>query len=237
MMQNQTWGKEEARLQYRNELKHLITSGDRATICAVMKSVARLDPHAAEKGFYTVRSLYFDNLADKALREKKDGVNEREKFRIRYYDSDTSLIHLEKKVKQNNMGYKLSCELTADETQRIVDGETLWMASDKRPLVVELYVKMKAQGLRPRTIVSYERIPFVYRPGNVRVTLDYNIRTGLRNTDFLDPECVLVPAGGCDIILEVKWDDYLPDVIRHAVQLKGRQQTAYSKYAQSRIYG
>lgn len=231
-------------MQYRNELKHLITPGDRAAICAVMKTVAQLDPHARAKGYYTIRSLYFDNLADKALREKLDGgsstasTGEREKFRIRYYDGNTAVIHLEKKVKRADMGYKLSCALTADEAQRIVDGDTLWMASDKRPLLVELYAKMKSQGLRPKTIVDYERIPFVYAPGNVRVTVDYNIRTGLRCTDFLDPDCVTIPAGlSHDIILEVKWDDYLPTVIRHAVQLKGRRQTAFSKYAQCRFYG
>lgn len=223
-------------MQYRNELKHLITPGDRAAIRAVMKTVAQLDPHAQAKGYYTIRSLYFDNIADKALREKLDGVNEREKFRIRYYDGDTSVIHLEKKVKRDNGGYKVSCSLTADEAQRIVNSDTLWMAADKRALVVELYAKMKSQGLRPRTIVDYERIPFVYGPGNVRVTVDYNIRTGLRCTDFLNPDCVMVPVGN-DIILEVKWDDYLPTIIRHAVQLKGRRQTAFSKYAQSRIYG
>lgn len=224
-------------MQYRNEQKHLISAGDRAAICAAMKAIANLDLHAEPKGYYTIRSLYFDNIADKALREKIDGVNEREKFRIRYYDGDTSLIHLEKKVKRDNVGFKVSCNLTADEAQSIVDGHILWMATDKRALVVELYAKMKAQGLRPKTIVDYERIPFVYGPGNVRVTVDYNIRTGLRCTDFLNPQCVTIPASGNDIILEVKWDDYLPDVIRHAVQLKGRRQQAFSKYAQARIYG
>ena len=69
------------------------------------------------------------------------------------------------------------------------------------------------------------------------MTVDYNIRTGIRCTDFLNPQCVTVPAAGQDIVLEVKWDDYLPDVIRHAVQLKGRHLTAYSKYGVSRIYG
>ena len=224
-------------MQYRNEIKHLITSADRAAICAVMKVVAQLDPHAQAKGYYTIRSLYFDNMADKALREKLDGVNEREKFRIRYYDGDTSVIHLEKKVKRDGVGYKVSCSLTAEEAQRIIDGDILWMATDTRGLVVELYAKMKGQGLRPKTIVDYERIPFVYGAGNVRVTIDFNIRTGLRCTDFLNPDCVTIPAGGNDIVLEVKWDDYLPTVIRHAVQLKGRRQTAYSKYAQARIYG
>lgn len=224
-------------MQYRNELKHLITAGDRAAICAVMKIVAQLDPHAQDKGYYTIRSLYFDNLSDKALREKADGANEREKFRIRYYDGNTSVIHLEKKVKRDNVGYKVSCSLTAEEAQRIVDGDTLWMATDHRGLVVELYAKMKGQGLRPKTIVDYERIPFVYKQGNVRVTIDFNIRTGLRCTDFLNPNCVTIPAGGNEIILEVKWDEYLPTVIRHAVQLKGRRQQAFSKYGQCRIYG
>lgn len=224
-------------MHYRNEIKHIISSADRAALCASMRAVAKLDPHASKKGYYTIRSLYFDNIADRALREKLDGVNEREKFRIRYYDGDTDLIHLEKKVKRDGVGYKVSCSLTAEEAQRIVDRDILWMASDKRALVVELYAKMKGQGLHPKTIVDYERIPFVYGPGNVRVTVDYNIRIGLRCTDFLKPDCVTIPAGGNEIILEVKWDDYLPTVIRHAVQLKVRRQTAFSKYAQCRVYG
>lgn len=223
-------------MQYRNELKHLITPGDRAAICAVMKTVAQLDRHAQAKGYYTIRSLYFDNIADKALREKQDGVNEREKFRIRYYDGNTSVIHLEKKVKRGGLGYKVSCSLTAEEAQKIVDGDTLWMASDRRGLVVELYAKMKTQGMRPKTIVDYERIPFVYKEGNVRVTVDFNIRTGLRCTDFLNPNCVTIPASGNDIVLEVKWDNYLPSVIRHAVQLKGRRVSAFSKYAACRSF-
>ena len=223
-------------MQYRNEIKHIISPGDRAMICAGMCAVAKLDPHAEEKGYYTVRSLYFDNLADKALREKIDGVNRREKFRIRYYDGNTSVIRLEKKVKQGGVGYKVSCPLSREEAQKIVDGSTLWMASCDRALVVELYAKMKSQGLRPKTIVDYERIPFVYGPGNVRVTIDYNIRTGLRCADFLNPDCVTLPTVA-DIILEVKWDDYLPSVIRHAVQVKGRRAAAFSKYSACRMYG
>lgn len=223
-------------MQYRNEVKHLITPGDRAALCAVMKTVAQLDPHAQAKGHYTIRSLYFDNLSDKALREKLDGVNEREKFRIRYYDGNTSVIHLEKKVKRGGLGYKVACSMTAEEVHRLLSGDTLWMAADRRGLVVELYAKMKAQGLRPKVIVDYERIPFVYGPGNVRVTVDYNIRTSLCCKDFLNPHGPTVPTGS-DMILEVKWDDYLPTVIRHAVQLKGRSETAFSKYGTCRMYG
>ena len=171
------------------------------------------------------------------LREKLDGVNIREKFRIRYYNGDTSLIRLEKKSKWNGLGSKQSDTLTRDEAQSVVDGELDWMPVSDRPLVQELYSKMKAQGLRPKTIVDYTREPFVYAPGNVRVTLDFNIRTGLNCTDFLNLNCVTIPARDAPVILEVKWDTFLPDIIRDAVQLEGRHTAAFSKYAACRIYG
>ncbi len=223
-------------MTYRSELKHLIDAGDRAAICANMRAVARLDSHAGPDGKYRIRSLYFDNVYDTALREKIDGVNEREKFRIRYYNGDASLIHLEKKVKRNGLGYKVSAEITKDEAQRIVLGDIDWMATSGRALVIELYSRMKAEGLRPKTIVDYDRTPFVYGPGNVRVTIDENIRTGLRCTDFLNPDCVTIPAGENVILLEVKWDEYLPAVIQRAVQVRNRRAGAFSKYQVCRIY-
>ena len=161
----------------------------------------------------------------------------REKFRIRYYNGDTSFIHLEKKSKLNGLGTKYSALLTKEQAQAIVDGRIDWMMENEDSLVQELYCKMKYQGMRPRTIVDYTREPFTYPPGNVRVTFDYNIRTGLNCVDFLDTECVTIPAGDAPIILEVKWDEYLPDIIRDAVQQPGRRVTAFSKYAQCRIYG
>ena len=221
----------------RNEIKHEISAADKAAICASMRAVARPDPHAGPDGRYLIRSLYFDTPADKALREKLDGVSEREKFRIRFYNGDPSVMHLEKKVKRGGLGCKVSAPITAEEAQRIVDGDTDWMAVSGRGLIVELYAKMKSEGLRPKTIVDYTRTPFVYGPGNVRVTIDENIRTGLGCTDFLNPRCVTVPAGEPVILLEVKWDDYLPAVIRRAVAVKSRRGAAFSKYQTCRIYG
>lgn len=92
------------------------------------------------------------------------------------------------------------------------------------------------ERLRAKTIVDYTREPFVYGPGNVRVTLDENIRTGLSCVDFLDPGCVTVPAPDARPLMEVKWDAFLPDIIRDAVQLPGRQVGAFSKYAACRMY-
>lgn len=222
---------------YRNEIKHEISAADKAAICASMRAVARPDPHAGPDSRYLIRSLYFDTPADKALREKLDGVSEREKFRIRFYNGDPSVMHLEKKVKRGGLGYKVSAPITAEEAQRIVDGDTNWMAVSGHGLIVELYAKMKSEGLRPKTIVDYTRTPFVYGPGNVRVTIDENIRTGLGCTDFLNPRCVTVPAGEPVILLEVKWDDYLPAVIRRTVAVKSRRSAAFSKYQTCRIYG
>ena len=223
-------------MKYRHEWKHEINYADMLTLRTRLSAVMKRDEHAIG-GVYQIRSLYFDNLSDKTLREKQDGVNIREKFRIRYYNGDTSFIVLEKKSKINGLCAKKSCQITKEEAQKIVDGNLLWMVDSGRPLCQELYSKMMSQGLRPKTIVDYTRDPFVFAPGNVRVTIDYNIRTGAFQTNFLNPETLTLPAGDSPIILEVKWDEYLPDIIKDAVSLPGRRVTAFSKYEQCRIYG
>ena len=223
-------------MELRHEWKHEINYSDLLVIRQRLVAVAKRDVHAVN-GKYFIRSLYFDNYDDKALREKIDGISRREKFRIRYYNNDPSVIHLEKKSKIGGLGNKQSVNLTAEEAQWIVDGKLDWMIHSERPLVQELYVKMTTQGLRPKTIVDYVREPFTYAPGNVRVTLDYDIRTGLNSTDFLNPDCLTIPAGDDKIILEVKWDEFLPEIIRDAVQLDNRRVGAFSKYAACRIYG
>ena len=221
---------------FRHEWKHPISYADMLDLRQRLRAVMQPDIHAVN-GKYRIRSLYFDTPADTALREKLDGVNFREKFRIRYYNRDTSLIHLEKKTKLAGLGNKQSADLTAEQAQKIVDGDLDWMLSSDHGLIRELYAKMRTQQLGPKTIVDYTREPFVFAPGNVRVTLDYDIRTGLYCTDFLNPDCPTIPAGDRSVILEVKWDEFLPDIIRSAVQMEGRHATAFSKYAQCRIYG
>ena len=222
--------------KYRHEWKHEISRSDMIAINQRMRAIAKPDPHTVN-GKYIIRSLYFDNWNDKALREKVDGVDRREKVRIRYYNLDpSSIIHLEKKSKVNGLGTKYNANLTPEQAQKIVDGDIDWMLDDPQPLIKELYCKMRYQGMRPKTIVDYTREPFIYGPGNVRVTLDYNIRTGLSSTDFLNPDCITIPVPDDPIILEVKWDNYLPGIIRDAVQLQGRRVEAFSKYAQCRLY-
>lgn len=219
----------------RHEWKHRINYADLLILRTRLRTVLQPDSHGVG-GRYAVRSLYFDDPWDTALREKLNGTDRREKFRIRYYDGDTSLIRLEKKSRQGGLGEKQAAPLTAQEGQAIVDGRLEWMPESAHPLVRELYFKMTARGLRPKTIVDYTREAFVFPPGNVRVTLDYDIRTGLRCTDFLNPRCVTIPAGDAPLILEVKWDAFLPEIVRDAVRLSGRRAAAFSKYAACRVY-
>ncbi len=222
-------------MKYRHEYKHEISRSDLLVLRSRLSAVMKRDVHAAD-GKYFIRSLYFDNARDKALKEKINGVNIREKFRIRYYNHDTSVIRLEKKSKINNLCLKESTFLTKETAQAIADGDFGWMLNSGDPLISELYGKMQSQGLRPKTIVDYEREPFIFSAGNVRVTLDSNIRTGLNCTDFLNPDCITVPTGDT-IILELKWDEYLPDIVRDAIQLPSCRTGSYSKYAVCRIYG
>ena len=222
-------------MDYRHEIKHIISAGDAAAIRTNLSAVAKIDPHAAEKGYYRIRSLYFDAPMDTALHEKLDGVNERRKFRIRYYNDDLSYIMLECKMKRDGVGAKPQARLTLEETKKILAGDIAWMVTSDRPLLAALYVDMKVRHLAPKTVVEYKRVPFVYGPGNVRVTIDWAIRTGAPR-DFLNPEGLTLPVEDDVTLLEVKWDDYLPSVIRRAAALRSRMPTAFSKYAACRVW-
>ena len=222
-------------MNYRNEWKHEISYSDMTILRQRLSKVMKQDLHAIN-GKYFIRSLYFDNYQDKALREKIDGIDIREKFRIRYYNHDTSLIHLEKKCKINNLCLKDSVPITKQQAQKIIENNNSWMMDSNENLIQELYSKMNSQNLRPKTIVDYCREPFIFPYGNVRVTIDYDIRTAIKCVDFLNPNCITVQVADCPIILEVKWDEYLPDIIKDVVQLPHCQATAFSKYATCRIY-
>lgn len=258
-------------ITYRHEQKIEIGYGDLLALRARLGAVLKPDPHAPD-GRYVIRSLYFDNDRNKALQEKLDGVNHREKFRLRLYNGDVDFIRLEKKSKINGLCRKESVVLTEAQVQALCEGAVpadcqvpavgdlrdrtpvtapevagTFRSSpavpaagtfrDASPLVQEFLCKMRSQGLIPKTLVEYTREAYIYGPGNVRVTLDYDIHTGLSGTDFLNPDCVMVPAGNAPAILEVKWDEYLPDIIRDLIQMPHRRVGAFSKYAACRIYG
>lgn len=222
-------------MHFRHEWKHIINQGDAVILRQRLKAVMKTDKNAVD-GRYFIRSLYFDTPSDTALREKIDGVSRREKFRIRFYNFDSSVIHLEKKSKISGLCNKQSANLSKAQVEKIIGGDIEWMKSDENALIRELYQKMNVQQLKPKTIVDYWREPFVYDAGNVRVTLDYEIKTGLGSKDFFSKDCPTVSVPDNPIVLEVKWDEFLPTVIRNAIQIGDRKTSAFSKYASCRIY-
>ena len=221
-------------MDYRHEWKIALDPGDLFVLRQRLRAVMQPDAHAVD-GRYRIRSLYFDTPEDRALREKLDGVSRREKFRIRYYNGDTGFIQLEKKCKRGGLGWKEQTQLTERQARDIAAGRFNAVDPGGDALLGELCRKARTERLRAKTIVDYTREPFVYGPGNVRVTLDEDIRTSLSCVDFLDPRCVTVPAPDARPLMEVKWDAFMPDIIRDAVQLPGRQVGAFSKYAACRM--
>lgn len=223
-------------MEFRHEWKHVINNTDYIILQKRLRAALCPDPNGDREGRYVIRSLYFDTPGDKALREKLDGVNRREKFRLRCYGTSDSLIRLEKKSKCNGLCSKETAELTREQTEAILRGDTGWMPA-AGGLIAELYAKMQSQLLRPRTLVQYNREAYVYPAGNVRVTIDRDLRTGLYATDLLSREAVMIPAGAPMILLEVKYDAFLPDMVAQLVQLGNRRASAFSKYAACRMYG
>lgn len=220
--------------KFRHEIKHFISASDYYTLRSRLSQVLKRDSFSGQDGTYKVTSLYFDNVYNKALFEKVDGVNGREKFRIRLYNGDPSFIKLEKKSKRNGLCRKKSERITEEEVRLISRGDIEWMKKSERPLLCEFYAKMRYIQLRPKVIVSYKREAFVYTFGNVRITLDSDIRSGLSNTDLFD-ESRIDFLTGRDIVLEVKFDEYLPQTVQHIVAIEDRRAAACSKYVKCRI--
>lgn len=135
-------------MKFRHEYKHIINMSDMLQLKCRLARIFEHDANSQDDGTYFIKSLYFDNYADKALREKLDGVDYREKFRIRFYNNDTGFIRLEKKSKIYGLCNKISCEITKDECNSIINNDIEFLSQSSDMLKKELYSKMKYQLLR-----------------------------------------------------------------------------------------
>jgi len=225
-------------IEYRHEYKIAINALDYHTLRQRIAPIARLDENAGENGGYRIRSLYFDNDDDKALREKIYGLPNREKYRIRIYNDCGDFIRLEKKSKRNGLCSKQSTAITKQQAERILVGDMAWIPNEENALLTEFYGKCAYQRLRPKTIVDYWREAYTFPYGNVRVTFDSDVRTGVYAVGLFDGEVPTLRV--CDpgqLLLEVKYDHFLPDIIRDLIQTNTRHTEAFSKYAACRMYG
>ncbi len=221
----------------RSELKHFINFSDYLAIRNRLKFIASYDTNADKNGEYTVRSLYFENYNNKVLAEKALGTDHREKYRIRLYNNNHKLIKLEKKIKKDRFTTKFSKEITKSQCNDLINCSYDFLSHSNIPLFNDFFSKIKNDMLRPRTIIEYKRQAFFYPYGNVRITFDMDIKTALGSVDILNPELVLVSSlERNQIILEVKYDRFLPQIISDCIQLNERRQISASKYALGRQY-
>lgn len=220
----------------RSELKFVCTEAMLKVIEHRLDSIAAIDSHASKDKSYVVSSLYFDNYSDGSCHDNDLGIDRRFKFRIRHYNGKTDIMKLEKKHKINDKGIKTHCTLPLSEYQRLYTGEvSSLLYQETNPVLKEFCTRINNQQFRPKIIVQYERKAFISFAGNVRITLDLNCSASYQTERFLSNDMMKFPLQEKGLhLLEVKFDEFLPDHIKQALQLDMLRQTTYSKYYMSR---
>lgn len=218
------------REKFRNELKYVCSEGELVQLQARIQMLCDADTHAGPEGTYNIRSIYFDDQQNRFYFENENGTDPREKFRIRIYNASDSKIILECKKKERSMTHKDSCPLSLTQYRQLLDG-SLPASAVNSTLLQKFYLLQQQRNLRPKVIVSYERTPFVYTFGNVRITFDRNIGSSTDFSAFFDPYLPtrpILPFG--KNILEVKYDELLPNFLYDSMSLGCLRQTNFSKY-------
>ena len=223
--------------KYRHELKYIVSAAQIPLLKSRIAAIMHLDPHAGADGKYTIRSLYFDDYDNRCYYEKENGTDPREKFRIRIYNHSPAVIHLECKRKERGKTLKTAAEITVEQVNEAIEGVSWSNLETFPPLLRKMKLQMDTKLLRPVVIVEYERIPYVYQNGNVRVTFDMNVSSSADLSRFWDenlPKRSVMPPGMH--LMEVKFDEYLPDFIYRGLNLGILRQTSYSKFYLCRKY-
>lgn len=212
---------------FRHEMKYLINRRDMDSCISRITMFAGYDSHASN-GKYLVRSLYYDDLYASAYEDKESGVRDRSKYRIRVYDGDDSFISLEKKIKEGSYVRKESSVLTRSEYDMVKAGETTFLMKRDEKAANDFALSCRLDGLHPEVIVDYERIPFVYEHGNVRITFDTDLRAADAG-DIFGNQPVYSVLDQDLLIMEVKYTEFLPDIFRTVLPGEGAR-LALSKY-------
>ena len=214
----------------RHEIKYIISLREAELLKYRLRALLRPDPHVRADGSYFIRSLYFDDTDYRAYHEKIAGVKERTKYRIRFYNLDDSRVTLEKKSKDGDLSGKESTRISRETAEALLTGGAVSGEADD--LVREL-ARLRQTGWRGAVLVDYVRYPFVYPTGNVRVTIDTELRTAPFKTGLFDGRALTVPVlDDGEAVLEVKYDAFLPAPVRALIEGVPKQRCAVSKYTQ-----
>ncbi len=215
----------------RYEVKYYITTAEYKLIANKLSPMVQIDKNHIKDG-YLIRSLYFDDMFNSALNEKIDGLHERRKYRIRFYNHDLSNIHLECKEKVGNMIIKSSEAITVDHAKSMLREDYSFLVDVGGSLFRDkLYARTRTNLLKPSVVVDYNREAYVMDAGNVRLTFDRHIRAGIYSNDLTDSGLTTIQALPDDyLVFEIKYTNYLPTVIKQLIQSTKAQKCAISKY-------
>lgn len=218
---------------YRHELKFLMNKKTAEILKYRLSLLLPFDEFALENdGSYYIRSLYFDDIYDTAYYEKIDGIEEREKYRIRFYNFDISYITIELKGKKGNVGYKLQDQINYKEYYYIINQDYDKIVIEDRKVLERFILDCKRKNLVPSIIVDYERTAYTYPISDVRLTFDSSIASGKYDCDFFNKDMMLYDALEKDsLILEVKYNEFLPDFIKEVIQSVPMTRISMSKFA------
>lgn len=219
--------------RYRHEYKYPLTEGERLIEESRIRVLTRKDAHVGKKGYYSIRSLYFDDYENNAYIDNVNGTDHREKFRIRIYNADKSVIRLEAKRKYRGMTQKSSCKISYEQCLNLMAGKIPEEIAPEQQVLQALCIQMKTKLMKPVVIVEYDRIPYVYRKrdANVRITFDSNIVASSEVERFLEEKIYgrrIMPQGRG--LMEVKFDGFLPDEIYSLLRLENLSIHSFSKY-------
>lgn len=215
---------------YRVEDKYNCSETQLVMLQSRMEAALRPDSNEGGPDGYSIVSLYFDDLQDSCLQDTEDGVNQRNKYRIRIYNDSLDVIKLEVKIKQDNRIRKQSKTISRAEMESLMRGECISEESSFEDPATLFNLAIKNGGLRPKVIVAYERKAYVYEPGNVRITFDRNVRASSRVENFGQKNISYDFLQEYDKVLEVKYDEFIPDFLVQLLEVGNMQQSAYSKY-------
>ena len=218
--------------QQRSEWKFLCSDGQLEMIRARLDGILAYDTHADSDGSYRVHSLYFDDYRDSCAAGNESGDGIRYKYRVRYYGNDTGSLFFERKEKRYGFGNKVSCAITGDVYQSLLNGDVCSLFWQTEESVLKKYCALSmSRWFTPKAIIDYERTAFVEPVTHIRITLDRNITAACDFRSFLGGSYLQIPVTKMhQNILEVKFDDFLPNWIRKILESLNIQQTTYSKY-------
>lgn len=215
---------------FRHELKYRITQAHKDIMMARLDMFLDRDNNT-ENGIYQIRSLYFDDYWNSAYEEKEAGILMRKKYRIRIYNYSDRSIKLERKKKHGSYIFKESAPLTREEVEKILAGDYEFLLKSQYPLCREFYVECVSNMMRPRTIVDYDREPWIMDEGTVRVTFDRDVRAAIGSFDIFDPTLPTLPVlEPGKLVMEVKFTEMLPQIVRDILPPHAAEFTAVSKY-------